>query len=289
MLVNKETKTTKKKKRGFFATLLLIIFISSLAACGYLVYGEIQKELGIQDMENDLQSFIKKSEDDIENAPDADEPSDETYTAGPEASMSGNEGYSLDWAGLKKQSKYIIGWIQIPGIERINYPIVQTDDNQFFLTHDWTGAKQSAGAIFMNKYNAPDFSDMNTIIYGHRMKAGSMFGQLKYYESQKFLSDNPYFYVFTPDGSRRVYEIVCCCHVKDGSDAYKLHFETPDERMAYYDMMIYNAVAKRDVKLGKFDTTIMLSTCNTRAGYYERTVVLGKLVSINLNEQEVPE
>lgn len=262
------TKTTekkrKKKKRGFFGTLLLLIFLCSFAACGYLAYQELMKEKGIHDMEENIQSFVETPEETTE------EKKKEKKT------------YTFDWDGLMKKSKYVIGWIQVDGIDRINYPVVQKNDNQFFLTHDWTGASQSAGAIFLNKYNASDFSDMNSIIYGHRMKAGSMFGLLKYFESQSFLDKHHNFYIYTPDGRKLTYEIVCCSHVKDGSDAYMQHFDSPDERMAYYKMMKQNAVAKRDIELSEFDTTVMLSTCNSAAGYYERVAVLGKLTAINL-------
>lgn len=272
MIKNKDEKTTEKKKkknkRGFFSTLLLIIFIGSLIACIYLLYKEINKEMGIHDMENNIQSFVKPSDDSNKNK-----------------KSKRKDTYTFDWEGLMKKSKYVVGWVQVPGIERINYPIVQCNDNQFFLTHDWTGAYQTAGAIFMNKYNTPDFTDMNTIVYGHRMKAGSMFGLLKYYESQEFMNKNPYFYIYTPEGRKLSYEIVYCSHVKDGSDAYMQHFNTPDDRMAYYDMMKRKAVAKRDVNLNRFDTTVMLSTCNSSAGYYERLVVLGKLTAIDLNGQ----
>lgn len=217
-------------------------------------------------MEENIQSFVETPDESTEDKP-----------------AKKKKSYTFDWDGLMKKSKYVIGWIQVPGIDRINYPIVQTNDNQFFLTHDWTGAPQSAGAIFMNKYNASDFSDMNSIIYGHRMKAGSMFGLLKYYESQEFMDKHPNFYIYTPDGRKLSYKIVCCSHVQDGSDAYMQHFESPDERMAYYEMMKHNAVAKRDIKLNQFDTTVMLSTCNSAAGYYERVAVLGKLTAIDLD------
>lgn len=271
MAKNKEKTTEKKKrKKGFFSTLLLLIFLCSLVACGYLLYQEFDKERKIHDMENNMQSFVKPVDSDKDKK---------------SSKISTQKSYTFDWKGLMKQSKYVIGWIQMPGIKRINYPIVQTNDNQFFLKHDWTGAYQSAGAIFLNKYNASDFSDMNSIIYGHRMRAGSMFGLLKYYESQKFMDKHPYFYIYTPDGRKLSYEIICCSHVQDGSDAYMQHFDSPDTRMAYYDMMQYNAVAKRDVDLDRFDTTVMLSTCNSSAGYYERTVVLGKLTAVDLDGQ----
>ena len=116
------------------------------------------------------------------------------------------------------------------------------------------------------------------------MKSGSMFGLLKQYENQSFMDENPYFYIYTPAGEKLTYEIICCSYVTDGSDAYLQMFNTPNERMAYYDMMTSplssvtgkGCVAKRDVEVGKFDCTIMLSTCGkSGSGYYDRVVVLG--------------
>lgn len=275
-----KTKTTEKKckkRSGLFSVLLLLVFLISLGACVYLLYGEISKEISIKDMEEDIHTFVKPT-----GQPAGENTEDKAEK--PETPDDGDD-YIFDWDGMKAKSKWIIGWIQVPGIDRIDYPIVQNpDDNQFFLKRDWTGKYQSAGSIFMNRYNKNDFSDMNTILYGHRMRAGSMFGSLKYYRSQEFMDKHPYFHIYTPDGRKLVYEIVCYSSVKDGSDAYLMHFDSPDERMAYYKMMIHNSITKRDVELNQFDTTVMLSTCNT-TGYYDRIVVLGKLASIDLYGQ----
>lgn len=281
----KTTEKRKKKKLGFFSKLLLLIFLCSSIACGYLIYGEIDKELGIKDMENDIQTFMKPSNTSSSGNGQSGKTGTSNSSSSSVTGFENEDTYVFDWDGMLEQSKYVTGWIQVPGIERINYPIVQNaEDNQYFLTHDWKGNYQSAGAIFMNKYNAADFTDMNTIIYGHRMKAGSMFGSLKYYASQDFMDEHPYFHIYTPDGIKRTYEIICYASVTDGSDAYLMHFQSPKERMAYYNMMIYNAITKRDVELDRFDTTVMLSTCNT-TGYYDRIVILGKLIAIDLDGQ----
>lgn len=299
--MSKNKKPPKKKQRiGFFRILLLLIFLGSLTACGYLIYGEVQKEKGIESMEENIQTFVKSSVP-VQATPAAKSIEDDTVEAveykelDEELDDTEDDSYTFDWDGLLAESKYVVGWIQIPGIERINYPIVQNpDDNQFFLTHDWKGEKQSAGAIFMNRYNTPDFTDMNTVIYGHRMKAGSMFGMLKYYEDKDFMDEHPYINIYTPDGQKLTYEVVCCSYVTDGSDAYMQHFNSPDERMAYYDMILNpysketgkGCLVKRDVELDRFDTTVMLSTCNkSGSGYYDRTIVLGKLTAIDLHGQ----
>lgn len=289
----KKRKKKKKKGAGFFPTLLLIIFIGSLAACGYLIYKEINKEIGIKDMETDIQTFVRPQ---TQKAPANDNIPDNVSTETDEQQNDTNEpDFVFNWEGIKAESPYVIGWLQIPGIERINYPIVQhADDNQYFLTHDWKGNAQSAGSIFMNVNNTSDFTDMNSILYGHRMKSGSMFGLLKTYADQKFMDENPYFYIYTPDGAKLTYEVICFSGVKDGSDAYLMYFQSPKERMAYYDMMqkAYDketktgVLAKRDVELDRFDTTIMLSTCgNTREDYYARQVLLAKLIYVDLKGQ----
>lgn len=294
----KPPKKKEKKKGGLVPTLLLIIFLSSLGACLYLLYGEVNKEIGINNMETDIQTFVHYQTGTIhsENNRQPEETKETEETEETEANEIQNEPeFVFDWDGMKAQSRYVIGWIQVPGIDRINYPIVQhEDDNQYFLTHDWKGNSQSAGAIFMNVHNASDFTDMNSVIYGHHMKSGSMFGLLKNYSDQTFMDENPYFYIYTPDGAKLTYEIICFSGVKDGSDAYLMHFQSPAERMSYYEMMrkVYDtatktgALAKRDIELDRFDSTIMLSTCgNTREDYYARQVLLGKLIYVDLNGQ----
>lgn len=283
----KTAEKKRKKKGGLFPTFLLIIFLSSLGACLYLLYGEINKEIGIKDMETDIQTFVRPQNDTAQT--ENNEPSEKTNETQPEPE------FVFDWEGMKDQSPYVIGWLQIPGIDRINYPIVQhEDDNQYFLTHDWKGNVQSAGAIFMNVHNTSDFTDMNSVIYGHHMKSGSMFGLLKKYSEQTFMDENPYFYIYTPDGAKLTYEVVCFSGVKDGSDAYLMYFQSPMERMAYYEMMRKEydkttktgALAKRDIELGRFDSTVMLSTCgDTREDYYARQILLGKLIRVDLKGQ----
>lgn len=298
---NRKTKKTtekkgkkKKKKNGIFPAFLLIVFLGSLGACVYLLYGEINKEIGIKDMETDIQTFVRLQTETAEKNKESDT-GNENIQEQETSPLQEESSFVFDWDGMKAQSPYVIGWIQIPGIDRINYPIVQhEDDNQYFLTHDWKGNAQSAGSIFMNVHNTSDFTDMNSILYGHHMKSGSMFGLLKTYADQTFMDENPYFYIYTPDGAKLTYEVVCFSGVKDGSDAYLMYFQSPMERMAYYEMMRKNydketktgALAKRDVELDRFDTTIMLSTCgNTREDYYARQVLLGRLVYVDLKGQ----
>ncbi|MFR2213338.1 MAG: sortase domain-bontaining protein [Ruminococcus sp.] len=68
----------------------------------------------------------------------------------------------------------IIAWIRIPDT-RIDYPVVQGTDNEYYLKHTFKKTEHVAGSIFLDKDNSPDFSNRKSILYGHNMKDGSMF------------------------------------------------------------------------------------------------------------------
>jgi len=94
-------------------------------------------------------------------------------------------------ASLQKENRDTVGWLDIPGTG-IQYPIVQGADNEYYMTRTFQKKKNASGAIFVDCWNAPDFSDFNTVIYGHNMKDGSMFAGLREYRRQAFLDAHPY-------------------------------------------------------------------------------------------------
>ena len=69
------------------------------------------------------------------------------------------DGYQIDWDALQAVNPDIVGWIRFDNPNRIDYPIVQGQDNQTYLNHDWQGRYQPAGSIFMHKENQPDFTN----------------------------------------------------------------------------------------------------------------------------------
>ena len=90
---------------------------------------------------------------------------------------------------LKQVSKDCIAWIQIDGTS-IDYPIMQADNNTRFLNEDPYGKYSLSGSIFMDYRNAADFSDNYSIVYGHHMSAGLMFGALDAYASESYLKEH---------------------------------------------------------------------------------------------------
>ena len=92
-----------------------------------------------------------------------------------------NEDFLKD---LKRDYKDVKGYIEIKGTN-INYPIVQSTDNDYYLNHLPNGEKNKMGSIYLD-YRNNDFEDENTIIYGHNMNDGTMFSELENYKKQDY-------------------------------------------------------------------------------------------------------
>jgi len=93
---------------------------------------------------------------------------------------------AIAWAALREIGPEIIAWIEVPGT-RIDYPIVQGRDNDWYLRHTVSGERNPSGAVFVDYRSAPDFSAPHTIIYGHNMQDGSMFAGLHGWDGDRFV------------------------------------------------------------------------------------------------------
>lgn len=107
----------------------------------------------------------------------------------------------VDIDALVQINPDIVGWIWIPGTE-ISYPLVYGQDNVQYLTHTYNLERSPAGSIFIDCRNARALTDDNTIVYGHNMKNGSMFGGLKAFADRDYLKEHASVYIYTRDGVR---------------------------------------------------------------------------------------
>lgn len=185
------------------------------------------------------------------------------------------DGFSVDFDELKAINEDTIGWIRFsPKPEEINYPIVQGTDNEEYLHRTFSANENTLGAIFLNVDNKADFTDRNSIIYGHRMKDGSMFRHLQDYDSQDFWKSNPYFYIYTPDGQKLTYHIFAAGEVEDTSEIYQTQFGSDDAYLKYLNTVTGISIYDTGVKVDTGDTVVTLSTC-TSANDTHRFVVVG--------------
>lgn len=129
----------------------------------------------------------------------------------------------VDFSALQAESPDIVGWLYCPNTT-INYPLVQAENNQYYMHRLPNGKDSAGGSLFLDCTNAWNFSDPNTVIYGHDMKDGSMFGYLYNYDSQTYYVAHPTFYLLTPGGNYRM-DVVYANVVPDDSDIYQMQMD----------------------------------------------------------------
>ncbi|MEG0374796.1 MAG: class B sortase [Raoultibacter sp.] len=106
----------------------------------------------------------------------------------------------IDWDALRAINPDTVGWVYVPDT-KVNYPITHTTNNDKYLTTDFLGEKSwlaSYGSIFLAAENTGDFSDANSIVYGHHMNDGSMFAQFADFRDEKTFNEHRTVYIFTP-------------------------------------------------------------------------------------------
>lgn len=201
----------------------------------------------------------------------------------PEEERISEKGYQflqIDFAGLKAANPDVIGWIDIPGVG-ISYPVLQGEDNAYYLSHLASGAYGTGGSVFMDCQNHPDLSDQNTIIYGHNMRDDSMFGKLDEYLERSTYESQPYFYLYLPD-KVFIYRILSAYEGYTDSVAYTYLFSTEEEFKSFLDEMLRNSVYDTGTQVGPEDRIVTLSTC-TNTSRYKRFLVHGVLEQEQVN------
>lgn len=129
---------------------------------------------------------------------------------------------TINFDGLKSENEDVTGWIYIEAIPDINYPIVKGRDNQEYLHTTYKKESLFVGSIFEDCENSAEYNDPHTIIYGHNMKDGSMFGKLKsFVNDPTVIERSRYFWILTPEADYR-YEIFYTGQTKVNSSVYTL-------------------------------------------------------------------
>ena len=181
----------------------------------------------------------------------------------------------VDFTALGDQFPGITAWIQLEGTV-IDYPIMQWHDNDYFLSHLPDGTNHKSGSIFLDYRNSSDFSDKNTLIYGHASRTDDMFGMLKYYREQAFYEENPIVYIFTP---HKDYALVLFAgYLLDSMrETPPLDFSGDDAFLAHIADIKSRSFFQGNVEVGADDKIVSLCTC---AYDYDnaRLVIVGKLV-----------
>lgn len=189
-------KNGKKLPDRRFYIVLLILLIAALA----VILGIMIRNYLVQKNAEDI--FTQMSSENTEKLTEVQEPETETEMEEPDLwTQLGIEipEKNPDWDALWEQNADIYAWIYIPNTN-VDYPVLQhPSDDTYYLNYNIDGSRGYPGCIYTELANSKDFTDYNTVIYGHNMKNGTMFRTLHYFEDGDFFEENPYFYIYTPD------------------------------------------------------------------------------------------
>ena len=172
----------------------------------------------------------------------------------------------------------VVGWLTIPNT-RVDYPFAQGRDNNEYLHLDLDQNWSAAGTIFMDYRNNLDFSDFNTILFGHHMRNGSMFATLQNFNNRAFFEVNPTGTIFLENNTYEIRFMAFAVIEPNDAVIYNPMILTEADKIAFLEHVQNIARHSRDIDITADDSIITLSTCN-----YEfdnaRMVLIGKLIEI---------
>lgn len=235
-----------------------IIFMAAFAFGGYMLYRGINEYAQGDTLYDDITCFVKipnpypsvtpsprpsESESKVKN-------SEDSHIAWPE----------VDFNALHEINSDIVGWLFCEDTE-INYPVVQTDDNNYYLKHLFNRDYNANGCLFLDCRVSDDFSDSHSIIYGHNMDSGSMFSSLEGYKNQEYYDAHPQLLLVTPEANLQIKLFAgYVANVED--DAWQVDFSNEVE----FDMWLSSATGRSTFKSNisplATDRIITFSTCS---------------------------
>lgn len=174
------------------------------------------------------------------------------------------EGCPVDFAGMWEINEDVYAWITVPGTV-IDYPILQhATDNTYYLNYNIDGSYGYPGCIYTENLNSKDFTDNNTVIYGHNMKNGSMFSGLHKFEDANFFEEHTQVLIYTPE-KEYVYTIFAAYIYDDRHLLYSFDFANEQVYATYLEdiqnMRSMNAQLREDITVTAEDKIITLVTC----------------------------
>lgn len=210
----------KNKKLAYGVLILALIF---MAAGAGMLYSDFQTRNRAEQQYESLAELARET-----TAPETEAETTESETSAAYVSP-------IDFEKLRKINPDIVGWIRIEGTA-IDYPIVQTDNNETYLDTDFEGKKSVAGAIYLDYESEPDFSGRHNIIYGHHMKNGTMFKDIIKYKDEAFFKEHQEILIYTP---MREYHLrpLTALYTDASGIRRKTVFETEENFQAYVEEM----------------------------------------------------
>lgn len=163
----------------------------------------------------------------------------------------------------KINNEDVVGWI-IMNQNKINYPILKSNDNNFYLTRDYNKKHNQSGSIFMD-YRNNDFKDKNTVIYGHSMLDGTMFGSLREMFKKGYFDtkNNNYIKIYDLNSKEITYQIFSYYIIDTENYYITTTFTTEEQYKIFIDRITKRSYKNFNIKIDTTDQILTLSTCSS--------------------------
>lgn len=268
----------------FTAIIIMVVLISSvIVGINYYQQYLDQNKIGSQILEleniiNDAQEYltIDDNETDVEYIDKNDEPTTTKPKSNYVSAYYTN--YEQVFETLLQKNPDTVGWLTVNNT-RINYPVVKANANSYYLNRDFNKKKNSMGWIFMDYRNDPVNLNQNTIIYGHNIKQGIMFGTIKNMMNSSWYNNaqNQIITFNTPTKNMK-WQIFSMYKINATEDYLKNEFNNPEEYLEFINMIRGRSIKKFSVEVNENSKILTLSTCFSHSS---RHVVHAVLIEEN--------
>jgi sortase B len=289
--VAKEKEKKKKKKSPvlFIAIALMLVSAGALGYFGYDYFLYWQDGRTAQGQTDTVRDMFQEQMNDMSQLIVVAAHTDSAAPEEPAIMTIAFDTSPLDEARELTGNPDIIGFLFVEGTNITNV-ILQGRDNYFYLHRDMFGNHNVNGSVFMDFRNSPDFTDRNTILYGHNMNNGTMFHNVRYYMQQEFFEAHPYIKVITDD-KLFIYEVFSAFSARADMayraefDYIEVSFEDDEEFGDLVEEMMSRSVHYTDITANQDDRILALSTC-TNVQRNTRYVVVARLAQMFLIDNE---
>lgn len=276
-----QQKKRKKKKlrfRKWVIVVFLLFFLSIFIFSAYKLYSWHNDNKEIETIADDVVKDTKvKEKEDTENTENVNPPEDVFNDYWDYIKMNLLE---VDFNELLKKNPDTVGWIEVKGTN-INYPIVQTTDNSYYLTHAFDKTKNEAGWVFMDYRNDAVNFNQNTILYAHSRLTGSMFGSLKNILNSSWYTnkDNHIIRLSTPT-ENTMWQVFSVYTIPKESYYITPNFNSNEAYQEFLNTMKSRSEVEFSAEVNTNDKILTLSTCKDNFG--NRVVMHAKLIKREL-------
>lgn len=257
MSQKKNRKKVKKRRYGIVIWVVLLLIAAVVAVFSFFKIAAALAEYRAGEKAYEkMEAYVTPAEE----FPAESQVSGADGSADSAADGGEGPGIQVDFDSLKEVNPDVVGWLYYPSLD-ISYPILKGEDNDYYLHHTIEKKKNFSGSIFMETKNSSSFADSHTIIYGHNMRNGSMFGKLKRIRDLEMTEDDRKFWILTPE-KNQLCRVFSAQEVKTGGEAYTLFTGPCQEFVDWAGQLCRTSIVDPEgIAFEEADRIITLSTC----------------------------